>query len=191
MAEYKLKKEQEILIILFKDFLSFYNSRNISKLIGISHAGAFKILKKLESKSIVFGKRIGKAIIYSLNFNNPVAKKELEMALAIEAQNNKRWLEEFKEIENKAEFAILFGSIIKNEDKSRDIDLLVVAKKESFEEIKRIIEARNKFLNKKIHLILQSVEEFTHDLNNKNKALVEIIKTGIILFKQENIIKAF
>ena len=183
----KLSNEQKIIKILFKDFLILYNSRSISKLIGITHAGAFKILIKLEERGIVKHIKIGKAKIYSLNIDNPVADKEIEMALTIEAQNYEKWLEEFKELKNKANFVILFGSIIKNEESARDIDILVIAEKDKFVEIKRVISERNKISNKKIHLILQNPEEFKKDVNNKNKVMIEIIKTGIVLFGQDKI----
>ena len=183
----ELSNEQKIIKILFKDFLSMYNSRSISKVIGITHAGAFKILIKLEKRGIVKHVKIGKTKIYSLNTNNPVSNKEIEMVLTIEAQNFKRWLEEFKELKNKADFVILFGSIIKNEESARDIDVLVVAERNKFIEIKRVINERNKISNKKIHLILQNPEEFKKDIKDKNKVMVDIIKSGIALFGQDKL----
>ena len=108
----ELTKEQEIIKVLFKDILAIYNSRSMSKVVGITHAGAFKILKRLERRGIVQARPIGKAITYSLNFNNPVTQKEIEMALVLEAQQYKRWVSEFKKLENKVDFAILFGSIL-------------------------------------------------------------------------------
>ncbi len=183
----ELSNEQKIISILFKEFLIPYNSRSVSKIIDISHAGAFKILIKLEKRGIVKHQKIGKAKIYSLNTNNPVANREIEMALTIEAQNYRIWLEEFKELKDKAIFTILFGSIIKNEESARDIDLLVIAEKKNFTEIKRIVNERNKILSKKIHLILQNPSEFNKDIKDKNKAMIEIIKTGVVLFGQDKI----
>jgi predicted nucleotidyltransferase len=185
----KLSKEQEILKILFKDFLVQYNSRSISKLAGISHSGAFKILKKLEKESVVLSKTIGKALIYSINFNNPIAKKEIEMILLLEAQGCRKWHEEFLEIAEKAKFAVLFGSIIKDEKQARDIDLLVVAEKNKFNDIERIIFKKNQILNKKVHLLLQSLDDFNKDTNSRNNAIIEIIKTGVVLFGQEEYVK--
>ncbi len=184
-----LTKEQEIIKLLFKDQLTFYNSRSISKIIGISHAGAFKILKKLEKRQIVKPLRIGKAVIYSLNKENPVTSREIEMVLTLEAQNHRRWIEEFKYIQDKAKFAVLFGSIIENESSAKDIDLLVVADKNKFNDIRRLIKERGKFLNKRVHLLLQKPEEFKSDLNNKNKVLIGLIKKGIVLFGQEEVRK--
>lgn len=187
----KLTNEQKILKILFKDYLASYNSRNISKLVGLTHAGAFKILKKLEKREIVKAKTIGKAVIYSLDFENPVCAKEIGMILTVEALNYKRWYEEFKKIKNKAEFAILFGSILRNEKEAKDIDLLVVSQKSNFSLIKEVIEARNKLSNKKVHLILQSIDDFKKDLFDNNKVTIEIIKTGVVLFGQNNLINIF
>jgi len=186
----KLTKEQEIIKLLFKDFLNFYNSRNISKIIGISHPGSFKILKKLEKNQIVKAKQIGKAIIYTLNFHNPITSREIEMVLTIEAQIYRRWVEEFKELEHESHFVILFGSILKDEESAKDIDLLVVANKNNFKEIKNIIDRKNEISNKKIHLIFQDIEEFKKDVGGNNKVMIEIIKKGIVLFGQDKIRQA-
>lgn len=185
----KLTKEQEIIKLLFKDFLTHYNSRSISKVIGISHVGAFKILKNLEKRNIVNSLKIGNALIYSLNKGNPVTCKQIELALTIEAQNFSRWTEEFKEIGIKAIFVILFGSILKDEETAKDIDLLVVAEKNNFKEIKKLVDGRNKLLNKKIHLIFQIPEDFKKDLKYKNKVILEIINKGVVLFGQEEVRK--
>lgn len=186
----ELNSEQEIVKTLFKDFLNPYNSRSISKIIGISHPGAFKILKKLEKREIVRAKRIGKAVIYSLNMDNPIAIKEVEMVLVIEAQNHKKWIEEFKKLEDGVDFVILFGSILVNEKFARDIDILVVAEKSRYNKIKKAINERRQFSNKKIHLIFQNPEEFRKDVNKKNKIILEIIKNGVVLFGQDKMRKS-
>ena len=183
-----LSKEQEILKILFKEFKESYNSRSISRKIGLSHAGAFKLLKKLEERKIVAAKRIGRANIYSINLENPVAIKELELLLAIEAQKNSKWLEEFRELKEKTSFVILFGSIIKNEKEAKDIDLLIVSDKKKFPEIKKIIEDKNRITAKKIHALIQTPEDFLKDMKNNNKVILEVIRTGIVLLNNETLI---
>jgi predicted nucleotidyltransferase len=185
----KLNNEQKIINLIFKDFLTFYNSRIISKLIGISHAGAFKLLKNMEKREIVKPTKIGRATIYSLNTKNPISIREIEMALTVEAQNYKKWQEEFKELKNKAKFVILFGSILKEEKSARDIDILVVADRNQFSTIKQIIQERNNVLNKKIHLLLQDIKDFEKDIKNRNKVIIEIIKSGVVVFGQEEVVK--
>ena len=181
----KLDNELKIVALIFRDFLTEYNSRNLSKKLGISHAGSFKIAKKLEREKILKSRRIGNVVVYSLELENPVANKMIEMALIIEAQNHKRWLEEFKELKD-SYFTVLFGSILRDEKNAKDIDLLVVADKEKFKSIKKIIGDKNKLSLKKIHLIFQTIEDFKKDLNDKNKVTLNIVKTGIVLYGQEN-----
>lgn len=174
-----LSKKQEIILRLFKDREESYNSRSISKKVGLSHVGAYKILRKMEKEGILTSKQIGKAVIYSIE-NNIQAVKEVELALILETQKYNRWVEEFKELEKLSLFSVLFGSIIRNEKEARDIDLLVVADG-NLNEIKKIVNDKNKILPKKIHLILQSKKDFENDLRNRSKVIIEIIKTGIVL----------
>ena len=186
----ELTKEQELLKLLFKDFSVQYNGRNVSKKLGLSHSGAFRILKRLENKEIVRSKLVGNARIYSLNSENPVTFKEIDTILTIESLKQKRWVEEFNQLEDKANFVLLFGSILRNDKYARDIDLLIIADKKNHRNIRGIIKERNKISNKPIHAITQTPEEFKLDLNRKYKVTIEIIRTGIVLSKQENFIRA-
>lgn len=181
----RLTKEQEIVKLMFKDFLSEYNSRNISPKVGLTHSGAFRVLKKLREKEIVTSRHIGKAVVYSLNLENPLTLKEIETALTIEALKHRMWIEEFKKMEGKAKSVVLFGSILRNEKEAKDIDIHVVADKKEYGEIKKIIEERNKILPKPIHLIFQTPNDFKSDIKRKYKVTIEIIKTGIVLFGQD------
>jgi len=187
IQETQLSNEQKIIKTLFKEFNTPYNSRSISKQIGITHAGAFKILKKLEKEEVVKAQTIGKSIIYAINFDNPIANKKIELALVLEAQNYKHWLYEFKKLEDLTEFVMLFGSILNDEKKARDIDLLILSKKENHDKIRKFIKERNEVNSKKIHLLLQTTEDFKKDVRGKNKPIIEIIKTGVVLYGQENI----
>jgi predicted nucleotidyltransferase len=181
-----LNKKQEIIKILFKDLQNKYNSRSMSKIVNMSHVGVFKIFKKLEKQNIVNSERMGNAVFYSLNLKNPVACKEVESILTTEAQDYARWLEEFRGLEEKADVVMLFGSILKDDKSTRDIDLLVVAQKNKFSDIKKVIGERNEVSYKKIHLILQNPDEFKKDVYEKNKVIIEVIKTGVVLFGQDN-----
>ena len=68
------------------------------------------------------------------------------------------------------------------EEKARDIDLLVVSERENLSKIRKIIKTKNEISVKPIHLLLQTPGDFKDDLRGKNKAILEIIKTGIVLF---------
>ena len=185
----KLTNEQKAMKILFKDMLNQYNSRNLSKLVGISHPGMFKILKNLEKENILKSIKIGNTRVYSIDYTNPISIRMLETILTIEANEYKRWLEEFKSLGPFIDFAILFGSILKDENTARDIDLHIVSDKKNYIEINRLIGERNKLSNKKVHLIFQTPIEFKKDLTDNNKVIIEIIKKGIVLLGQSQFIK--
>ena len=92
------QKEKEVLLILFKDFTNFYNANSISKVLNISHVGAQKIFKRLLNQNLLIDKKIGKSIIYKLKLDDDYVKKLIIFLLADEANNFKRWKEEFKEL---------------------------------------------------------------------------------------------
>lgn len=186
-----LKAEDKIISVLFKDINAMHNSRTISKVVGISHAGAFKILKKLEKEGIVIPKRIGRAVIYSLDLKNPLVKNKVEFSLISESLNYKRWLEEFKGLKDKVKFLILFGSIIRDAKLARDVDILAVAEEPFIREVYKIIKKKNEIAFKKIHLLVQRESDFEEDFLNKNKVTIQILKEGIVLFGHENLTKFF
>ena len=184
-----MANEDKAILKILKNPYETYNSRSLSKIIGISHAGMFKLLKKLEKEGVLISKIIGKARIYSINFENSLAIKRAEFALMLEAHQKTKWIEEFKALKFETKSTVLFGSITRNEKEAKDIDLLVIADKNKFKGIRQIISDKNKITIKRIHLILQNEEDFKNDLKNKNKAIIEIIKTGIVLFGQEEFVK--
>lgn len=183
-----MKNEDRALLLILKNPYEEYNSRSLSKIVGISHAGMFKLLRKLENEKILTSRTVGRANIYSINFKNILAVKRAEMALITEAWQNERWLEEFNLLKPEARFIVIFGSILRKSEGARDIDLLVVADKEQFGRIKEMISRKNKLMAKKIHLLLQTQKEFLNDFEEKNKAMIEIIKTGVVLLGQEEFV---
>ncbi len=183
-----MKNEDKALLLILKNPYEEYNSRSLSKIAGISHAGMFKILKKLENQKILISRSIGRARIYSINFENILAVKRAEMALIMEARQNERWIEEFDSLKPDAEFIMIFGSILRKSKSARDIDLLIVADTKKFGRIKEQISKKNNLMAKKIHLLLQTTDEFLSDFEKKNKSMLEIIKTGAVLFGQDEFV---
>lgn len=83
----------------------------------------------------------------------------------------------------------MFGSILTNPKQANDIDLLIIPKKKKFKEVEKEILEIQKVQLKKIHAIQLTNEEFYKEIKNKNKAYLDAIKKGIVLFGQENFIK--
>ena len=176
------QKEREALLIIFKDFTSYYNAHSISKILNISHVGAQKIFKRLLNERLVVSKRIGKSIIYTPDFGNDYLVQLLTFLLADEANNFKRWKEEFKELDGR--IVMMFGSAIKNYAQARDIDIMVVIKKSEIKWINTILKKKEEMLPKKFHAIKLTHQDLLENIKKKDKAMVDIIKNAIILFGQ-------
>ena len=183
------KKEKEALLILFKDFTSFYNANSISKVLKISHVGAQKILKRLMKENLVTSKTIGKSIIYKLNFNDNYVSNLMTFLLADEANNFKRWKEEFKELDKKNRVVMIFGSAIKDYIHANDIDLMIVTNNKEIKEINDILKEKEEILPKKIHSIKLTEKDLTYNIKKRDKAVIEIIKNAIILYGQDRYVE--
>jgi predicted transcriptional regulator len=178
-------KEKEAIIILFKDFSNYYNANSISKVLHISRIGAMKILKKLLNENLLISKKIGKSIIYKIRLDDDYLKKLLAFLLADEANNFKRWKEEFKELFKGDRIIMLYGSTIKNYNNANDIDLLLIIKKSDYKEITKIIEQKQKILPKKIHSIELTSNDFLQNIRERKKVTIDTIKNAIILYGQD------
>ena len=183
------KKEREILLILFKDFANFYNANSISKIIKTSHVGAQKIFKRLLNENLVISKTIGKSITYKLNFNENYVSQLIAFLLADEANNFKRWKEEFKGLFAEGRIIILFGSTVKDYAHANDIDVMIVIENKEIKEINNILKEKEEILPKRIHAIKLTSQDLSNNIKNKNKAIIDLVKNGIVLYGQEEYVE--
>ena len=186
------KLSSKILKMLLKKFSAKHTITSIAKEIGITRVGIWKILKKLEKENLITLTTIGagktSAYIIGLNWENPLLEKTLSLILTEEAVKNRRWMDNFKELENKVDFLIIYGSIFYSKE-ANDIDILGIANKNKFVELESAITKIQKTQIKKIHALNFTEAEFKQELEKLNKAFVDAIKKGIILFGQEKFIK--
>ena len=183
------KKEREILLILFKDFANFYNANSISKIIKTSHVGAQKIFKRLLNENLVISKTIGKSITYKLNFNENYVSQLIAFLLADEANNFKRWKEEFIGLFAEGRIIILFGSTVKDYAHANDIDVMIVIENKEIKEINNILKEKEEILPKRIHAIKLTSQDLSNNIKNKNKAIIDLVKNGIVLYGQEEYVE--
>lgn len=179
------KKEMQALLILFKEFADYYNAHTLSKVLGISHVGTQKMCKRLLEHGILKSKTIGKAITYKINLEDDYTCKLIAFLLADEANQYKRWIEEFKVLFKGERIILLYGSVIKNYTHAKDIDLMLVIKKEELKEIRKIIDEKQEILPKKIHAIELTETDLLENLKKKEEPLLDIIKNAVILYGQE------
>jgi len=179
-----------ILKILLKEFFIEHTITSLSKEAKLSRVGTWKILKKLEKENLILLSRLGEGKTsinkVTLNWNNLVLEKTLALILAEEAVKNNRWINAFKDLENKVDFLIIYGSIIYSSKEANDIDVIEITNK--FLEVEKIITKIQKTQMKKIHAINMTQKEFREELQ-KNNAFMDAVKKGVILFGQEKFIK--
>jgi len=180
--------EKEIVLRLFKDFTVGYNASSVAKILNKTRVGTFKALHSLEQDSIVKGRNMGKARFYRINLEDEYARKNVETLLMEEAKNYTRWKDELSQLFGLANIVILFGSIIKNEDKAKDVDLLIVLNRKNNDKVNQFIKEKNQLLIKKLHLIKQTNDDLRKNIIKRDKVIVNSIKDGIILHGYEKII---
>ena len=84
---------------------------------------------------------------------------------------------------------ILYGSTLYSPKQANDIDLICVAQKRKFIKIQSITDMIQKVECKKIHMVNFTKTEFKQELKKPNKAFLDAIKKGVVLFGQEEFIK--
>lgn len=183
------KNEKRALIILFKDFSNYYNANSLSKKIDISRVGTMKILKGLEKDKIIIKKKIGRSTIYKINLENDYVRDVISFLLSYEANKFKRWKDEFQELFKKNRTILFYGSAINDYSKAKDIDLMIIRKEGESGEIQKIISKKQKIIPKKIHTIDLNFKEFSKNLENKNKPIIDIVKKAIVLYGQKNYVE--
>ncbi len=183
------EKEREALLILFKDFTAYHNANSISKVLGISRVGALKLFRRLEGHGLLASQKIGKSIVYKAKLNDDYVKKLIAFLLADEANNFKRWKEEFKELFRRGRIVVLFGSVLRNYEKANDIDLLVASAKSEKEEIDEVLKKKASILPKRLHAIQLTAVELERNIKRKGAAVLDIVKTGVVLCGQDDYVE--
>lgn len=185
-------KAQKIVTILLKD-LKGHTATSLSKGLKVSRWGVWKILKKLEKDQLIILESIGTGRTSTrrikLNWDNILVEKTLALSLTQEALKYKRWRFNFNKLEKKVDFLILFGSILHSPKEAGDIDILVVTEKKNLIHVGDLIIKIQVSQEKDIHPINFTKLEFKKELKRGNKAYMDAIKKGIILFGQESFIK--
>ena len=188
------KTSEKIIKILAKEPLSEHTATSLAKALGISRQGIWKTLTKLSKNNLISLKSVANtkksALNITLNFKNSITIRTLSLLIEKETLKYERWRDNFNKLEKHILFVILFGSILHSHKEANDIDLLVVVRtKKNFKAVENVITEVQQTQIKKIHAIDLTKEELKTELKNKNKAYIEALKKGIILFGQENFIK--
>jgi len=185
--------EKKIILHLFKELNKNHTITTLSKDLSFSRTGIWKILNKLEKKEYIKLDAIGSGktstAIININWENILLEKTIALYLTEEAVRQRRWLVNFAKLEKDTEFTILFGSILNSTKDANDIDIINVVKKKQFIKIQSTLDNIQKTEIKKIHSINFTQNEFENEINKQNKAILDSIKKGVILYGQEKFVE--
>jgi len=143
-------------------------------------------LKRLEKNSILLSKRIGKSIVYKCNIKEELVQKLIAFALINEAGKYQRWKDEFKSLYEKDRILLFYGSASRDYSNAKDIDIFIVINKKDFPKVNKNLEKIQGILPKKLHAIKATKEDLEKNIKENNKAMIEILKTAIVLYGYDN-----
>lgn len=176
--------ESRIVNFLLRNFARDYNINQIAKELKLSPRGAYKILKKLEDNQVLISKKVGNNMIYKINFEKDTTLDVCQFVL-IEKKTTpyiQTWIKDLQSLKKSTDLAIMFGSVLTKGKQANDIDLLLVFEKENFSKVQEEIKKINQIKSKKIHPVIQTKEDLIKNIKKRDPAMLEEIRTGIILW---------
>ena len=183
------ENEKNVLRMLFSAFGEHYSINRIAKECGLAPNGALKILRKFEKEGILKSEIIGNMKSYTLNFENEKTKNMLKLSLIRELKGRIRFrAEDLKPLKEVTRACIIFGSYIDLKKEPNDMDVFFIIKSRKFKEYKKEIAMISKTIPIKVHDILQTKEDVAKNIEKKDKVIMEIFKTGIILWGYNEVI---
>lgn len=182
--------EMMFVLALLKSPELEYNASSMARHLGMSSMGALKIAKRLEEERIISSRELGKARFYNLDFQSDYVRQYLMFLLKREAEQAdptvRRWVTELRKLKN-ADCVVLFGSVLQEQQKAKDIDALLITDEGRFAALKEEIQGLNMINVKHIHPLYQTAEDFRKNLRKADKPLLSAIK-GIVVVGEDEFI---
>ena len=184
--------EARTIEFLIRNFSRDYNINQLAKELDISPGGMFKILKKIKKQDFLTEKKLGNNVFYKINYKSCEALDACKFALTEKKTTpyTRVWIKDLEILREKADLAILFGSVLNKGRNARDIDLLLVFSKKNLEDIENIIDRINKIKTKKLHVIYQTKKDLVKNIKKQDKAILEEISKGVILWGRDFLVEA-
>ena len=181
-----METRDKVLVAVLKEPFARHTATSLAKSFGITRQGIWKALYKLEKNKLIMLESIGglktSTATVNLNWANPATEKTLSLLLLRESLKQQRWMENFADFKKSVDFMLLFGSILSNPKEAQDIDLLAVVPRKKFKDVEEALAKVRLTQLMKIHLTDITKEEFIHELKKPNKAYLDAVKKGIVLF---------
>ena len=167
-----------------RHFTEKYSINQLAKQISLTPKGMHKLLKRLEQQNIVSPQKIANAIFYEVNFSSDLARKAAEISLFEDmrlpyARAQAKDLEVLRPF---ASAAMLFGSVLEKGEKAGDIDVLVIIAQKNYKSFQQALDKLQNIKTKIIQPVIQSQKDFIKNLRKPDKVVLEILRTGKVLW---------
>jgi len=183
------ENEKKVLRVLLYAFGNIYSINQIAKECDITPNGALKILKKLEREGVLKFETIANIKSYSLNFENEKTKNILKLALIPELKGRIKFRsDDLGSLKKFVSACVIFGSYVDLKKEPNDIDLFFIIDRRKFNEYKKESSIIYKTMPIKVHDVIQTEKDAIGNIKRKDKVVLDIFKTGIILWGYDKII---
>ena len=184
------ENEKNVLKMLLYAFEKMYPINQIARECNIAPNGALKILRKFEKEGILKFERISNIKSYNLNFENEKTKNILQLALISNLTGRVKFrAEDLSFLRQFTEVCIIFGSYVDIKKDPNDIDLFFIIKDKKFNEYKKQASLIYKTMPIKVHDVIQTEKDVVENIKRKDKIIMEILKTGIILWGYDKVVE--
>jgi len=184
-----VKIQKEILYNITRDPNTSYTISHLAKQIKSSRVSIWKNIKTLVKMNLIIITYIGegksKTQIIKPNWENILLERLLLYYTTLDASEKEKWQYQFKDLENKCLYLILFGSMLINEKYALDIDILIISNKKNINKIDKQILELQKTSEKEIHATIMTPNEIKDVIKQKNNPIIDAIQKGIILYGQD------
>ena len=185
------ENESRVVDFLARNFKERNSINEVGRKLKLSPMGIYKILKKLEKMNAVKAEKIGNAAYYKINFDNEVGIKLAELVLVQNELNSyaKVQAEDLKPLKDSTKACVLLGSVISKGKEARDIDVFLVLEKDRFKQVHKMFDQIKEIKPKRIHDVMSTKEDLIRNIKKGDEVILEIIKTGKILWGAEIILE--
>lgn len=186
------RNEARMISFLLRNFTNRYSIRQLAKELDLSPMGARKMAIKLEQAKILKPEQISDAIYYHPNLDEEIGCKTAELVLSYKDLNPYARVQA-KDLEQLRPYvlcAVLFGSVLTKAENAGDIDVLLVLDEDQLNKMHKVLMEIQSIKSKKISEMLQTREDLVRNIRKRDAPLLDVIKTGQVLWGSEIIVEA-
>ncbi len=186
------KNDLKTISFLTRHFTEKYSINQLAKYISLTPKGMYNLLKRLERQGIVKAQKLANAVFYKIDFASDLACKTAELALFedIALPYARAQAKDLERLRPTTLAAILFGSVLTKGEKAGDIDVLVVLEQKQYNAFQKVLEGLQGLKTKHIQTVMQTPEDLIKNLKKPDLVVLEILRTGKVLWGHTLIVNA-